>query len=689
MSDANTTPDLPKAPEVKREDVVAGGEKPVFAGTITPEQQAILNAHEKAKSIEDARKEHPGSPLEVLGKITDVPEYTKDDLKLTVDALGSGATQLKTTMEPIAQYLEAVKRSKRNGTELTTELRGNAVGIQEAVGKLLVDRGGLYEKFPYLKTAFASETDLYKYIEQNMARDPIFQREIVTTLNEIKTKAEAIKKTGSNAEDLTKAKEGKDNLDKLQTSIKTRIEATLSAQGFTPDQITQMSTYIDLGDTPENVLRQARSIARANKNVDPALEKYSANFAASEDVGREIQELENQLTNERANINTKNQAPNRPQEIQRLEALKKQAENRRDAAERNKTALKDSYIARFPDANGNPMTDSEFVAKHQDYLAITAVFDTESPLLADFTVAIENQAKIKELGERIKQLGSNPEIATSENEKTEAIRQLEGVIDTAMAGFLTKRFHERTTDSDILLEASSKRAEKDGKIWKAGGIKSVKAVMDGWGKFDKKSREFKYDKTRIASTLGKLTELSADGSDGGRKFFADTVGYELDPKKFKDKIASEILDSSTTYESLTDAQKLDADTRMQQRTQDFESIYAEHSENFNKRLFESYFASKGFMDKIGQGKLSLTDDEAKILTKQFGSFMDNELESSGLMKALREKGIVPDSKLKLFLFLLAILGIGAVATVGIAPAALAAASAAKGVGAAAWSEGVV
>jgi hypothetical protein len=675
----------PQAPQVKKIDVLAGGETPGFTGRLSREQEALRQAHDKKTKIENARKENPDDPRRVLEKVAEVPEYTSADLKETVDAVGAD-NELKTSLEPLTQYLEAVKKAKRNGTELATELGGDANTIQETVGKLLAERGGLYEKFPELRAIFANESELYKYIEQNIGRDIGFQREIVKILTETKDKAKNIRKTDTAEGGLEETKNAKDNLEALQASIKSRIESVLTGQGLTSDQITQISTYLDLGDTPENVLRQTRSLVRTNKNIDPSMEQYSTNYTASENHSREIAELEDQLTNERRNIGN-NQAPRRPQEIQRLEDLKRKAEDRRDAAERNKKALQDAYALRNPDTDGNPMSDTDFNAKYQEYLAITSVFDADSPLIGDFAAAIENQKKIKELSEKIKQIESNPESAKSDQEKTDIIRELEGAVDVAMARFLTKRYDELVTDSDILLQASIKEAEKSGKTWKAAALTKIKSLSKGIRTYDNTKKQFVYDKDegKIAKTLSTLAEYSSDGKDGTRKLFAETIGFKTDPEELKIEVAKQIGGARATYEGLTDQQKLDADSIIAQRTKDFEDLYAEQGEGFKKTLFESYFANRGFMDRIGHGELSLTDDEIKILNSQFGDLMESQLENSSLMKILKEKGVVPENKLKILLALLALLGIGAVAVVGVAPAAIAVGGAAKGIGSAAWN----
>lgn len=671
----------PEAPKVKAADVIASADHKVEAtggiSTATESGRNLLASIDTKDKINELKAEKDGSLKDQVAKRKEVPDYTQEDFKKTSEALGVD-TVLKADYEALAKYLEAIKKSSREGTPLTLPN-----GARENIGRILYMRGGVSDKLSDFEDAFqGNKVAMYRFIEDSFGRDTGFQREIVRVLQRIKTESRGIEST-QESDEVKKLKENRSTIDARAQARFDSIKRSLASLD-TPT-IESIKKGLDAGlPTKSSLLEIEDGLVKSNGLEDKyfSLKDYSLQLQQADIIKSTLK----QKRADKANLesvppkNRNNAKINAlTQEIARLEVDEPSARNQ--AKIMKEQMLTADY------------TEDSFNQDLGKYRKIQGTIGEGSAITTYLEEYKELKTTIDNLDAQIKSLEAltTPEKAAEQEELKKKLQgELEGAIDEAMAEFLSRRYEDAATDRDIELDEAKKKAEKDGKTWKAGALGEIKKLFSDIRKYDKKERKFVYNKDRMAGTLRRLSEYSADGKDGSRQLFAETVGFKIDPDELKEQIAQQVGRSpDATYEGLTEQQKLDADSLIAQRTADFESLYAEHGESFKKTLFESYFANKGFMDKIGHGKLSLTDDEVAILNKQFGSLMESELEKSGLMKTLKEKGIVPDSKLKILLALLAILGIGAVAAVGIAPAAIATAGAAKGIGSAAWSEGIV
>ncbi len=678
----------PEAPKVKAADVIASADHKVEAtggiSTATESGRNLLASIDTKNKINELKAEKDGSLKDQVAKRKEVPDYTQEDFKKTSEALGVD-TVLKADYEALAKYLEAIKKSSREGTPLTLPN-----GARENIGRILYMRGGVSDKLSDFEDAFqGNKVAMYRFIEDSFGRDVRFQKEVVNALTTIRDGAEELKNTDS--EEKTTLTTEQETLATFQATLLDQIRTTL-ARHLEEDQIGQIKKLIEVGSPPDTIVESIKM----NMGYSVALEKYEE-FDSSYSLHAEEEKIaEDALQKAREALN--NAAPNAKNRnalianVSRYEGELAKARSRKTEAETSKNVRKSEYMA----ANGIPNDDPDkkFDKALQTFQTAKPLLENDGSLVRLLNTTARNQSRLSEIRSQIKQIDSNPENESSNKRRQELVGELEGAIDEAMAEFLSRRYEDAATDRDIELDEAKKKAEKDGKTWKAGALGDIKKLSSDIRKYDRKERKFVYNKDRMAGALRRLSEYSADGKDGSRQLFAETVGFKTDPEELKLDIVKQVWEDGATrddatYEGLTAEKQLEADSLLAQRTADFESLYAEQGESFKKTLFESYFANKGFMDKIGHGKLSLTDDEVAILNKQFGSLMESELEKSGLMKTLKEKGIVPDSKLKILLALLAILGIGAVAAVGIAPAAIATAGAAKGIGSAAWSEGIV
>jgi len=677
MPDGTTA--TPEAPPVKMVDTLTvGGEiKPnAFSLRNVAEQAArdqIRESEARNKKIQDlknAEGESPEAALASLGKKAEVPEYTQRDLSETITAVGKPAG-LEATLKPIAQYLEAIKLSQRQGTDLNTEL-DKISDIRQEIGKLILNRGGLFEKFPVLKTAFGgNETAAATYIEQNLGRDSIFQKTIVKELTEIHDAAKDLPPPGKEAEELKKLTDNRDKIKDVRDQQIDSFKQKLAAEDLTdPAIIEDILKSVNAGDPNLTLSNTVDAIIKA-KGIQsiPWLESYTKQESIVNTEQNRKRGLEAQLNTETA----KGQKANTTR-VTDLRNQIQQADTDITAAETARNNTKKHYMDTFS------IDDAKFTNQLQGLQSAKDLKDPQSSISQTINFIHSSDQKFNEAQAQVDAVENNPEVAQKIKEANKArqdlLRRLEGVVDTAVAETLTQRYNKLVEDNNILLEASKKKAEKSGKTWKAGGIDRIKNLSKSMGEYNPKTRKFEYKPENIGKIAHNLATYSAEGENGTRVMFAKEIGFKLDPQELKDSVASEIL-RNRKYDELTPEQKLDADNIIQQRTVDFEAIYAEHSENFNKRVFETFAASRGFMDKIGKGNLSLSDDEIRILNKQFGTLMDSELEKTGLKKALKEMGAENNGKLKILLAILAILAASVTITAA-APAVMAAGAAAKG-----------
>jgi len=703
---------MPDAPtlEVKPADVLASiphkAEKPLFAtgatGEVKEAQDILTAATEKTAKINEAREKDPINFKANLEAAVVPPDFTDSQMGEIATALG---VDIKTDgtitneLQPIAQYLEASRSALLKGSDITTELKEaklNAEEIQKKVAEILINRGRLLEKFPILKVAFegtANQDALNTFIEQAFARDPRFQKEMANVLTEIQNRAKGIESSGE-SEEKTKLEQQKEPLTTLQESFLNQITSAFGKR-LNESQQAEVRKLIEVGADAQAVM----SSLEIQLGMDDLFNKYKKYDDTYTQYESELNSLDQAYNSEPPVLkdNKGNERPN-PQK-ENLRRQRTAAQTSMENAASMMASVQSSYQITHPEVNSYDL----FLEKFNEHQNTKSLIDENGSVTKLIDSAVGNQERINALNEQIRQLGEGPKNAEVEKTKNDLIKQLEASVDTAMSKFLAEKYNNYISNQNILIDAAVKEAEKQQKTWKVGALKQIRLKMDKWRKFE--NGKFTRNSAEIGISAKSLAEQTAKGEDGVRNMIAETVGFQLDPEQLKDEIAKELIPLSSDYSSLStedkekeDAlrnyanlspeDKIKADKIAELRTKEFEEIMSEQGENFQKTLFVELSAARGFKDRIGRGNLSLTNDEVEILNRQFGPMMEKTLENSSIFKELKKKGIIPNTKTKWAIYIAILLGLG-IAAVGISPAAVAAAGAAKGIGGAAWSEGLV
>lgn len=664
-------------------DILVSGEHEigdVLAGrwAVSESDKRLAAARVKRDRVNELSQANPNNLKEELTQTASLPEYSTTELDETREGLKTTETdyrleQIATDLESLAQYLTASAESQMKGIPLDRALGRSAIDIKSAVGALLVDRGRLLEKFPDLKESYeGGGPELNVLIEALIARDPRFQLEIARVLSGIHAEATKLK-SGEGSEEKSKLDTQKGSLEKLQDSLVAQIKSSFGTR-LTTEQQDQIAKLIEAGNDMPTIIESLR--------VELKIENFFDDYKKFESSNRqhiaEEEEFQKQLDVENANIDPKTGSTRRPHEITRLAGLVAQARARSNMAKASMNSHKDAYKASHPG-----ITDEQFLGKYQEHISTTSLIEDGGPIAKTVDTAVRNQAKLAGLESQIKALENTPGNEDVKKKRADLLKRLETSVDTAMSSFLEQKYNDYVSGQNILTEAAVKEAEKQNKDWKAGALKSLKASMDAWSHFNPTTRKFERNKDKISASVRTLIENSASGEDGSRQMIAEAAGFNLDEKALKKNIANELYAAiggvPIPYESLSVEEKTKVDEIARQRTKEFEEIFAEHGENYKKRLFTELNSARGFADKIGAGKLFLTNDETALLNKQFGPMMEKALENSGAMQTLREKGINPSAKMKWAMFLMIMLGVG-IAGVVVAPTVVATGAAIKTLG---------
>jgi len=683
-------PDTATAPEIKPTEILASTQRevqtPTFAGTETEAQKKLREAHEKAGKIRELQSQHPEDLKKQLVEVTEVGSFSEQDLESTKSLLSS--EQAKTAAEgitPLIKYLEAARKARINRSEVATELGANADEILKKTAELLITRGNLLEKFSDLKDAFeGNDNALRGHVEDLIARDPRFQNELVKELKRIRDEAHENLRSDPQAEELERTKTEKGDVEELQDQQTEIIKTQLEARSVPADRIDAILKTINTGDAGFAISRTVDSIIDASgiQNVS-YLDAYRQDASAVRTAETERTQLEQQLNQAR-------RGKQNPQTAELIKSLDDQILRKGSAIDDLKQKQgdrKNNYESTFN------VDDAGFEAQLQSLDEARAMLNPENSLNRAIQYATSNGQRLKELTRQVSTLESNTEltqrVAQRENDREKLSSALENAVGTAIGRFLEKKYDDYVSSQNVLIRASEKEAEKKGEKWLAESTKKLKEAMDKWGKFNPKTRKMELDRGNIGKSIRELAANSATGEDGSRKNVAKIVNFELDPEKAREQIAIDIKGEGTTFDSLTDIEKANAEALLKKRTADFEKLYSEHGVSYKERLTAAFFEARrahdiNFLGK-NLGELSLTGDEWKILDSQFGLLIEQKLQSSKdgqkVMQDLRERGIVPDKKLKWLLWILLTLGVGAAGFVA-APAAAAAIGAVKSAGSA-------
>ncbi len=644
-------------------------------------QREMEAANARSTRINEIVQNNPDNLRAVFVSESSPPDYTEADFDATIGKLksteGNANTDsriktLEEDIEPLAAYLEAVRKSKLEGITLDKALGSDAETTKSKVAATLIHRGRLLEKFPEIAEAYRNEVDRLKFVEQLIARDPRFVSEMARELSEIRDEAKELDETTSDPKRLS---EQKTTLDELQTSLVTQIQKTLEDHGLDQAGQEEIKNLIEMGMDPQSIIE----MAKVNLKLDPTFERYS-DLKEAYDVQRiEKETYEKLIADEKANTDSKGK-PKRPDEIKRLQDLLIQANGRMETVRNHMMAEQNAYTLR------TETTKEDFEGKYQKHLIKASLLRENGPLAKLIEASTKNQSKITELGSQIEQAKSNPEKEDAEKKKAELIRRLEASVDKAMAQFLTKKYDDYLSRQNIMVDAAIKEAEKDNEPNMANMTRRLQESMDIWSHFDTGTRKIVRNRTQLGTDIKNLVTYASEGPDGIRRMIAEKVEFKEDKGELNDHLAGEFGGEGATYDSLSAFDKAKVDSLAVQRRNEFDRLVTEQGDAFTKRLLAEYAANRGVIDKLTEvGYLSLNNDEINILNSQFGPLMDQELSRTGILAMLKEKGINMGPKTRLTLFLLILLGgAAAISAIGVAPAAVMAGQAAKEVGTATW-----
>lgn len=690
MSDGTTPTEVAPKITPTAESVFASVKQDVKTSTIDAAfgSVAIGSEGEKLKKslykIEGARKAERDHPTDLKAAMTDVSkpaEFTMEDSDeltdiLTKNSVDRGKKAFK-DLDKLIKYNNAARVTEsKNGNlnAIDIGLGRSWEAVRNDVVKILVNEGKLLDKFPGLKEAATDDSRII-LIEEVFARDPRLQSIISEKLAEILEEARSKLEPDSSIADLEKHNKSLEPISKLQEATLNRLGSTLSAESVSVDQFKQIEELVKLGETPDRVMRQVASMIKSNKNIDPNLESYRVDEDTKNLHQKEADDFGVNLQLVKADVDNKGNIK-KPSEVLRLEALVRQAENRRDAADRNMEAKKNAYKARhsIPD-------DNVFNSKYQEFVSTTSMLKEGSPLLADITAAVENQTHIKTLNDSIRAIETNPETKAKleiyRKNKEDISHRIENVVSSSVGEFLDKKFEDSITQEQTVLNAAAKEAAKKGEKAMEANIKLLKAQMAKFGHMD--NGKIKRDRGEIGDALKEYAFYTANGEkgDGEKHLIADVIGYNMDKDAEKDSISKATF-AGIEYKNLTDDQKKQVDADYDKKTADFNKLVTEHGDAYMKSLVSNFVAARGVMDRTVFGKamgdLALKSDEWETTYNSLSTLIDKELENNteakGRMKSLMEKGVVPDKKMKWLIFLSIILGLGAVGGLAILPAAI-------------------
>lgn len=687
-------PDTPVTPELTRSGVLTSTHHEIKQSTIDTavatstgdEAQRLKDSTEMASSARKAKKEHPtdlSAELKDMGKVARFTNANLEDLKkklLRGTPNEERVNAAVSRIENLIKYTEGCRNAETSGRGVDVEIGAEWEDIRKSVVDLIISDGKILEKFPDLN-GISDEAARIAFIEEVVARDPRLQHIVSEELKSILSKAEALVPEDSVAK-LAKLTDSLTPLTALQEATTERLQTTLKNEGLTDEQNEQIAKLIELGETPDRIMRQVSSMVKNNKNIDPNLVSYGEDLSARALHEKEVADFNNQLNQEKANVD-KTGSPKRPSEIARLESLVRQAEQRKETAERNMEAKRNAYKARH-----GLTDDAAFEGKYQEFVAVTDLLKDGSPLLEDITAAVDNQTQIASINASIKEIESDPDIKSKseafKKQSEELTSELENLISTSMGRFIEKKIIDFTADQQTILNAAAREAEKNGEKWIADSTKKIKEKMKEWGHYNPATRKMDRNRDEIIKDIRGYTVAVANGEDGTKYLLSKVVGFNLDADSEKNELARTLTsDTSTTYETLTSEQKMQVDAVFNKKTADFNRLVAEHGDTIKENLMANYIDARGFRDKLGLGDLTLNSVELAALEKGMGALIDDKLEknqqSKQILENLRAKGIRPDFKMKWLLYLL--LGIGGLAVGAAGLAAVGGVGAVGGLGA--------
>lgn len=674
MLDA-TTAETPKVPT--RTQVLAQTEHKTEVDTTTL-SDSLRMAHEGNEAARKAERDNPANLEKSLGEVSATEHFTQadlDEIKTKLELSDDDPTYKR--LSSFASYLGAARQAETNGTNVEIELGTSWDNVRDAVVEGITRDGKLLDKFPELSDI--TDPNAQKaYIEIVLARDPRLHSEIAKRVNAVLTDVK-LKLSDPELDEAEKLKKKEGEYDDVQKQQLGVLKTYLDQWGVEAGDIEQLEKTLDLNDPALALsdtiryLKHARGISDEDRLGD-----HISNQSAIDQAEKEASQLRAQKLQEEGK---KEKNDDKVATLKAsIEALEKKVDDKTRANESIQTAFKTRKVG------GNTRTDDDFNAARQAFQAIRELSNSESDLAQNINFITKYRHERDLVKQQREEKESDPD-KKAKTEKRAADKELlkkdlQEALAKAAAGFLTKKFNDAASDQKIILTAAQKEAEKNGEKWSADALKTINNILNNgrWSEYHEDTGKWTFDQAQIATDGKMLAARQARSEDGGKELVAGFIGYSLDEATEKNKIAAAQF-GGRAYDALSDAEKAQADTLFTKRKTDFDKLYSEQGETIKKRFLTDLFRARGVTDRkilgVGLGgDLILTKEEYGLLNNYFGDMMEKGLKDSKdaqkSLKALQEKGIIPDSKLKWLLYiLLALGGAAALGTAGVAGVPLA------------------
>lgn len=304
-------------------------------------------------------------------------------------------------------------------------------------------------------------------------------------------------------------------------------------------------------------------------------------------------------------------------------------------------------------------------AKQQDGL-----YDNASASdLKDAVDARKARDKSKKINAEKKEEGDKLNKSTMADrlqEESDVIHRLENVLAESVLDLTEERYDEMVEAQNLALQQAETDAEKNGDTEKKNAYRRLKERMkqDEIMKTNERTRKRYRDQAAMARRVkdAKYLLYHGEADEGVRKL----IMRDMEIKK----------PDGTVYNQW-EIDQLDLETLDEKQKALVEEAYGKFGEEYKRRIFTEFFMSRGIIDKLGIGNLSLKDHEWALMQQYYGEFIDSSINASDPAKKylaeLKEKNITLDSRRRLVLFLLGLLGLAGVtvaaSTVSPAPVA--------------------
>ncbi len=676
MPDA-TIAEAPKAPT--RVQVLTQTRHKVGVDTTTL-SDSLRTAHEGNEAARKTERDNPANLEKSMGEISTTESFTQadlDEIKAKLE-LGDDDPTYK-RLSSFASYLGAARQAETNGTNVEIELGGSWNSVRDAVVEGIIRDGKLLDKFPELSD-ITNPDEQKAYVEIVLARDPRLHNEIAQRVNAVLTGVKKDLPTDAENNERENLSKQNEAYGAVKTTVLESLSAVLSSENLPPEKIEHIKKLIEAGLDTETILITLEDTlieAKGIKDIYFNLAEYNNALIYTAAIDQEIKDIDARLDS----------LPDTKQNQDEKRRLQHRRDGLSGQIKAGATEDVDDAKKVFTDKGMTEDQVNDALTKYKQVARTTKLDGNTSKQIKQL---VENEAKVKSATRELEKFDSDPD-KKAKTEKRAADKEkfkkdLQEALGKAVAGFLTKKFNDAASDQRIILTAAQKEAEKNGEKWSADALKTINNVLNGttvggvrtdgrWSTYNEATGKWTFEQAQLATDGGMLAARHARGEDGGRELMASFIGYSLDEATEKNKIAASQF-GGRAYDALSDAEKVQADTVFNKRRADFDKLYNEQGDTIKNRFVTDLFRARGFTDKkilgVGLGgDLILTKEQYVLLNSYFGETMEKGLKNSkdaqkGL-KALQEKGIIPDSKLKWLIYIL--LALGGAAALGTAGAA--------------------